>query len=790
MELDSVADSSNGARAKTRTRKILTGDARARIRKTKAEEKDMLIEDLLVEAERETARRRAPRVAGNQCDDQPVAGSRSRKPTGGEQSAPDGDSNGSKCRKKKVLPGKNGKPFHPRITTASSSATSAAVHPQRAKDENTAENVTPVTAATAASSSQRDGFSGSLEAEVARSSSDQRAMSWEVPAQNCSTMDDAKTKTAAGSQSSAAAATACPQRATLGSTAKRSTELQNVPKPPAAQSKPSLPVPHGPPVALGPPAHLLPKAADEKHPSDHTLPSTPDAHEKRPAKTAMGVNGRLPSSTVAEATKQHEKSHTLTSSNNMWGVGEGLNGGPSAIRLLGKHQGDGHVIADETQAQPKNTRGASQPVAGSDCAASANPKSNSSIAKSGVVGFTMARIDCQHSRTTNSQQTGARDNRRDFRLGPTRSGIHRRAFSRSPSPSGHSDRDQPQAAGSEPSQFVAPPPIEENFFSRQDGYGFCTRLCASWYEDHVPNPPCGEPEGKCVGQLCSEIFFRKHKDAEENLLRGTAKQWRLFREFAKSDIEGARTEDEKKKAKTGQPLSTDEELMRDLIKYKLRLHSGEVRAWPIWQTETWVPARTVLAARFVRGAAWLQTQASQDSAARRQECANDDGGADIPVDGNMWRPHDIFSDAYLEVECAPDLENAICTLAVRGRGGQGVCLRQVSCITLGEAFYYHGKEHTYDDIYWYWLKGCTVIKRRTFYGPVSKARGVGWVSITRRGWMGWVVYHPPPPPPTYRQCFWNLRLSGFSHFHSNMQQMSVMHFFSGWAQQFHRKLRW
>ena len=151
----------------------------------------------------------------------------------------------------------------------------------------------------------------------------------------------------------------------------------------------------------------------------------------------------------------------------------------------------------------------------------------------------------------------------------------------------------------------------------------------------MPNPLCGEPEGKCVGQVCSEIFFWKHKKAEDNVLRGTAKQWRLFREFAKSDIEGTRTEDEKKKAKTGQPLSTDEELMRDLIKHKLRLHSGEVRAWPIWQTETWVPATTVLAERLVRGAAWLQTQASQELAARHQDCANDDGWANIPVDGSL-----------------------------------------------------------------------------------------------------------------------------------------------------------
>ena len=349
------------------------------------------------------------------------------------------------------------------------------------------------------------------------------------------------------------------------------------------------------------------------------------------------------------------------------------------------------VGADETQAQPENKRSASQPVAGNACAASVNPESSSSIAKS-VATLTRAGAEGQHSSTTKSQQIGARDASPDFSL--------------SPSPTGQSDDDQIHR--SDPSQLVARP-VDETFMA--NSYCGCTWLCPSWYEGRLPNPLCGEKD-ICIGHVCSKFFFGLHKQAERKVLEAKGR-WRIFKEFTMSDIDRTRTINGDKKTATGQPKS-DEELMCDLIKHKMRFHNGEVRTWPTWQTERWAPAAPRIAEPLVRGAAWEQTRAPSDSAARYQECASGDVSADIPDDGSMWRPNDTFSNKCLAEGCAPDFENAISTLAVRDRGGQGVCIRKVSCITLGEVFYYHGEEHTYEELYWQWVKGCIVIKRRTF----------------------------------------------------------------------------
>ena len=626
---------------------------------------------------------------------------------------------GSKCRKVLVprsgddsegdyglVSPSRGPAFQPIVEPASSSATSAAVHLQRAKDENAAENVT----AAAASRSQR-------------------------------------------ATAAAASASAYRQGATLGSTSKPSTEPKNTPKPPAAPAPYQLrPKPDAKRMPTQPeapsPAHLLPK---------------PDAKRMRPAGTAMDIARGRPFSTVAEAKEGKETICPWTGPNNSFTVVKCRSEGEaSALLLQGKCQADDGVGADETQAQPKKKGGASQPVAGNDCAASANPKSNSSSAKS-VATLTTARSEGQHSSTTKSEQIGARDDRPHVSL--------------SPSSSGQSDEDQPHAARSEPSQPVARPLVILPFIG-------CTLVGRFFYEKARRSADVYEP------------FWASHKNAELALLNkeGT-KQWRLFKEFEMSDLNRAMTRNwDHWLADTLDGCGirkTNEELMFDQIKVKLRNHSGEARTWPPTQTERWVlAAPRIRALVLVASMASEQLQAHQKSADREKDCVKGDRFADLVSgeEGCVWRPKDIFSSDYAVEECTPDFENAISTLAVYDCSGQKVCLREVSCITLGELFYNCGKEHTYAELYMQWVMGYIVIKRRTFQGPRSKAKRVGWIiSITRRGWGGgwWVINHPPPPTPTDRQLFLNLRFSGFSNPHSNFQQM----FFFGWVEQFQRKLR-
>ena len=438
---------------------------------------------------------------------------------------------------------------------------------------------------------------------------------------------------------------------------------------------------------------------------------TPDAENKRPAAT-MEVNGR-PASTVAEVrlTTERGKSRTCTRSRNELALVEGKDGDASAIRLQEKHQADGDVGAEETQAQPEIKRGASQPMAGNDSAASAKPNSNnrrrrrrSTIAKP-VVTRTGARIEDQHSGgpmvslTPDPSSDTDGESSSGTRFTQTSPGRHSSSCETS------SDTDQPQAARSEPSQPVAQPVVDRAIFSSPSG---CTFIGRAFYAEDLSR------YGEWTALGMAAKFFEYHKNGEFTTMADGNEQWRLFKDFNKRDANRGMTRNWSKWEIMPDGRLQDKaqtQLLRDTIKMKIRIHSGEVRTWPSAQTEMWCAAESRIREALLRTRSG-QTSTGRTSAARKGDCEIHDKLADIA--GSQWRPPtDIFSSMYACHGCSPDLENAISTLAVRDCDGKGVCVREVSCITLGELFAKYGETRTYAELYAEWMKGCIVIKRRT-----------------------------------------------------------------------------
>ena len=72
-----------------------------------------------------------------------------------------------------------------------------------------------------------------------------------------------------------------------------------------------------------------------------------------------------------------------------------------------------------------------------------------------------------------------------------------------------------------------------------------------------------------------------------------------------------------------------------------------------------------------------------------------------------------FSPVYDTLSCNPNLNNAISTVEVLDHDGQGVCMRSVTGVSLGELFEKKGTEYTFGELYNKWLRGRIVMNPRT-----------------------------------------------------------------------------
>jgi hypothetical protein len=152
----------------------------------------------------------------------------------------------------------------------------------------------------------------------------------------------------------------------------------------------------------------------------------------------------------------------------------------------------------------------------------------------------------------------------------------------------------------------------------------------------------------------------------------------------------------------------------------MKIHQGEVRSWPTSRHDKWrvmrfgphcVELRTITAGQFCRSTK-----------------------IDITIQERMIaygaKKDLIFSSPRQlgrAIDCEPDVNNAISTLAVWDLDDEQVCLREHWGVTLAEVFDELGSTHTlwqtYLPLYNEWLKGKLLIRARPQLGTSTGGKG-------------------------------------------------------------------
>jgi hypothetical protein len=151
------------------------------------------------------------------------------------------------------------------------------------------------------------------------------------------------------------------------------------------------------------------------------------------------------------------------------------------------------------------------------------------------------------------------------------------------------------------------------------------------------------------------------------------------------------------------------------LKHVLRVHQGEVRAWPPAEVDAWQPASSPLVATFLEssgGHAQTKLAKTRDERVRehsqkpQKEWQKKFGGHYIDAFSSRWQSN---------ASCVPpDTDNAISGIAVRSSSGKDIFLRESSCITLSALFAYRGTTSSYGDLYTEWANCKLVINARTY----------------------------------------------------------------------------
>ena len=159
------------------------------------------------------------------------------------------------------------------------------------------------------------------------------------------------------------------------------------------------------------------------------------------------------------------------------------------------------------------------------------------------------------------------------------------------------------------------------------------------------------------------------------------------------------------------------------IMSKVKVHYGEVRAWPPGTGDYWYPLD--VHCKMDGNVKAIETACGVCNAmvavkARKEHRQQYDWDDDIVGDSRGDDP--VFDSAQeLIDDCKPDLNHAITTLIVRDRDfvqdlGHRWCVRDGQGITLAELLLQFKDSHTYEQLYFSWLSCKLLMRRRLGWG--------------------------------------------------------------------------
>ena len=146
-------------------------------------------------------------------------------------------------------------------------------------------------------------------------------------------------------------------------------------------------------------------------------------------------------------------------------------------------------------------------------------------------------------------------------------------------------------------------------------------------------------------------------------------------------------------------------------------HKGEVRMWPPGGNDVWKHVKPHLRNFVLQSQGGWQTKVPSTNYDRTFELFRD-------TRRQTGSPVDCFTDRFKAVDCTPNFNNAISTVAVWDMNNKDICIRHANGVGLEELFDARCGQETFLELYEWWVQGHPILFHRIATHKTSGVLGV------------------------------------------------------------------